>query len=226
MSRTGDASEFWEQPDVVRSFAERAPDVRVAALLEGDVGAAIRRALDIGCGGGRNTLLLAQHGIEVHAVDSSHAMVVETRRRLGELLGETEAAARVQLRHMDQLDHYPDAHFDLVLAIGVWHSAGSWAEWQRAVRAAVRVLVPGGRVLLSHFTPATDLTGGGVRRVPGEPHTYEGFESGQAVLLDLETAVLELGRLGLEPVRPPEVLVTEKDGGRRVSVTGEMRRRG
>lgn len=216
---------FWEQPAVVRDFAEREPDVRLAALLESDAGRGIRRALDIGCAGGRNTVFLARHGIAVDAVDASRAMVLETRRRLGEVIGRAAAEAQVTMRRMDDLQGYPDACFDLVLALGIWHSAESWDEWQRAVREAVRVLVPGGRLLLSQFSPQTDLTGRGINPVPGEPHTYEGFESGRAVLLEAETILPELRRLGLESVRPLEVLATLKDPGRRVSVTGELVRR-
>ncbi|NJD10114.1 MAG: class I SAM-dependent methyltransferase [Gemmatimonadetes bacterium] len=220
-----DPNPFWEQPDIVRDFADRAPDVRLVALLESPAARDIRRALDIGCAGGRNTVLLAQHGIEVHALDAARAMVAETRRRLHATLDEGTAATRVQQRRMDELDCYPDAHFDLVLALGIWHSAGSWAEWQRAVAEAARVLAVRGRLLLSHFTPRTELTGCGVQAVPGEPHTYEGFESGRAVLLERAEIVSELRPIGLEPIRPLEVLTTEKDGGRRVSVTGELVRR-
>ena len=217
-------SEFWERAEIVRDFAERAPDVRLAALLEAE-GATFRRALDIGCAGGRNTVYLASRGIEVHAVDASSAMVAETRRRLAEVVGEGPAAARVRQRRMDDLGDYPDEHFDLVLALGIWHSAASWPEWQRAVAEATRVLVPEGRLLLSQFTPQTDLTGEGIRPVPGQPHSFAGFESGPAVLLDLETILPALAQHGLEPVRPPEVLVTEKEVGRRVSVTAELIRR-
>lgn len=219
-------NDFWEQPDVVREFAERAPDVRLAALLESGTAGGIQRTLDIGCAGGRNTVYVARRGIEVHAVDASSAMVAESRRRLSEIIGAPAAAARVRQRRMDDLGCYPDGYFDLILALGIWHGAESWAEWQGAVREAVRVLAPRGRVLLSQFTPATDLTGRGIRPVSGEPHTYEGFESGRAVLLDVETIVPELRQLGLEPVRPLEVLVTEKEVGRRVSVTGELQRTG
>jgi len=214
---------FWEQPDVVSSFAERAPDVRLAVLVDSGVLASGGRVLDIGCAGGRNTVFLAQHGFEVHALDSSQAMVAETRRRLSAVLGVQPARERVRTGQMDELHSFPDSHFDLVLAIGIWHSAKSWAEWERAVSEAARVLKPAGRLLLSQFTPATDLTGRGIRAVPGERHTYEGFESGRAVLLGLEDMVGELARLGLAPVRPLEVLTTEQDGSRRVSVTGELR---
>jgi SAM-dependent methyltransferase len=218
------ASSFWEQPEVVQSFAARGPDVRLAQLLARDGAAGYRRALDIGCAGGRNTVYLAQCGIEVHAVDAAHAMIAETRRRLSGIMGAAAAAERVRLGRMDDLGRHPDTHFDLVLALGIWHSAADWSEWRRAVAEAVRVLVPGGRLLLSHFTPATDLTGAGICPVAGEPHTYEGYDSGRAVLLELAEIEPELRGFGLKPVRPLEVLATEKDGGRRVSVTGELER--
>jgi SAM-dependent methyltransferase len=218
-------SDFWERPDVVQSFAAREPDVRLVRLLADSGAGAYRRALDIGCAGGRNTIYLAQQSIEVHAVDGSSAMVAETRRRLAAVLGEANARSRVQQGRMDELGRFPDGHFDLVLALGIWHSAADWGEWRRAVAAATRVLSRGGLLLLSHFTPATDLTGDGVRAVAGEPHTYQGFESGRAVLLEAEELVKQLRAHGLEPVQPLTVLVTEKDGGRRVSATGELVRR-
>jgi 2-polyprenyl-3-methyl-5-hydroxy-6-metoxy-1,4-benzoquinol methylase len=70
---------FWERPETVDRFASRDPDHRLQRLI-GEYGrpAAIR-ALDLGCAGGRNTVLLAQRGFDVRALDASSAMVERTR---------------------------------------------------------------------------------------------------------------------------------------------------
>ncbi len=209
------ADDFWEHPDVVDRFATRAPDQRLLALLAEYDEPASSRVLDVGCAGGRNTVLLAERGFDVHARDTSTAMVEETRRRVAEILGEREAAERVRLGRMDDLTEFDDGAFDLVVSLGVLHNAGSWAEWERAVAETARVLRPGGRLLLSQFTPETDLTGEGVRPIPGEPHLYEGFPAGRATLLEPDVLDAEMRRYGFVT----EVATTV---GR--TITGETRR--
>ncbi|MFW6206096.1 MAG: class I SAM-dependent methyltransferase [Gemmatimonadota bacterium] len=213
------SDEFWEDPERVERFAERDPDHRLVALVEeyGDPGAV--RVLDLGCAGGRNTVFLAERGFDVWALDASAAMVERTRDRLAGLMGEEEVRRRVRRRRMDDLSEYPDHRFDLVVSLGVQHSARTWAEWERAAAETARVLVPGGRLLFTQFTPDVDLTGEGVTSVPGEPHVYTGFPAGRAVLVDAETLDRELATRGLRPEVPSEtVRVDLEDGGRRVSV--------
>lgn len=216
--------DFWEDPEVVARFASRAPDLRLLALLEEYDDPSATRVLDIGCAGGRNTVLLAERGFDVHARDTSSAMVAETRRRVAELLGEEEAEARVRLGAMDELGEFDDGAFDLVVSLGVMHSARSWAEWERTAAETARILRSGGRLLLSQFTPETDLTGSGVRPVPDERHCYEGLPGGRAILLDPATLDAELARFGFEPEGPTTVGRTVTEETRRVSANGLYRR--
>lgn len=211
---------FWDSPENVARFAERAPDVRLAALVPGFGDPRAVRVLDLGCAGGRNTVFLARLGFDVRAVDASEAMVDETRRRLATLLGEAEAARRARVGRMDDLGWAPDAGFDLVVALGIYHCAQSRREWDRALSETARVLAPGGRLLVSVFTPETDLTGRGIVPVPGEPHLYEGFESGRSVLVDAETLDAELARHGLSAVVPTVLARPKAEVGRRVSANG------
>jgi SAM-dependent methyltransferase len=213
-------NEFWESPENVERFAAREPDARLAALVPGYADPRAVRVLDVGCAGGRNAVFLARHGFDVHAVDSSEAMVAETRRRLAPLLGESEAARRVRVGRMDDLGWAPGGSFDLVVALGVYHCAQSREEWDRSLSETARVLAPGGRLLVSVFTPETDLTGRGIAPVPGEPNVYEGFESGRSVLVDGQTLDAELARHGLSCVVPTVLARRHVEVGRRVSANG------
>ena len=115
------ADDFWEDPAQVTRFAEREADLRLAALLPSFAHPARTRVLDLGCAGGRNAALLASEGFDVHALDASAAMVAHTRERLAALLGVAEAERRVRQGRMDDLSAYPAAHFDLVIALGIYH---------------------------------------------------------------------------------------------------------
>ncbi len=211
---------FWESPENVERFALREPDVRLAGLVAGLPDPRGVRALDLGCAGGRNAVFLARLGFDVCAVDASEAMAAETRRRLAPLLGEAEAARRVRVGRMDDLGWAPPVSFDLVVALGIYHCAQSRIEWDRSLSETTRVLAPGGKLLVSVFTPETDLTGRGIAPVPGEPHVYEGFESGRSFLVDAPTLDAELARHGLFAVVPTALARPKVEVGRRVSANG------
>jgi SAM-dependent methyltransferase len=212
------AEPFWEQPEVVDQFAARAPDHRLVRLIERYDQPATTRVLDLGCAGGRNTVLLAERGFDVRAVDASRAMVERTRERVAPVLGPAAARERIRLGRMDDLSAFADASFDLVVALGIYHGATSLREWERAVAETSRVMRPGARLLVNHFTPEVDLTGEGVRPVAGEPGVYEGLADGRGVLLDAADLDAAMARHALVPEVPSETVRVETDRGRRVSV--------
>lgn len=216
--------EFWERAETVERFAARDPDLRLLALLDSRSDPAPLSVLDIGCAGGRNTVLLARRGHDVHALDASSAMVSETRRRLAAILGEVEAMRRVRQGRMDALP-FADADFDLVLSLGVLHMATTWEEWSRAVDEAARVLHSGALLLLSEFTPETRPSGETLVPVDGRPHVFEGFSRGRAVLIEAPTLDAEMARRGLLPVTPSVIASGETERGRRVSVNACFRKR-
>lgn len=97
------------------------------------------RALDLGCGGGVHTELLAREGFEVTACDVSPVGVETTRRRLAA----AGLSAALFVADLARVELPPD-HFDLVLCVSVLDSAGPEAAREGVVRAA-RALLPGGR---------------------------------------------------------------------------------
>lgn len=211
---------FWERDEQVEKFASRDPDRRLRKLLGGYDDPASVTALDLGCAGGRNAELLARAGVHVWAVDTSRAMVEETRRRLAGALGPEEARRRVRRASMTDLGSFPDGTFDLVVALGVYHNASSPEEWERALAETERVLTDGGRVLVANFAPGTDLTGDGLEPVPGTEHLYEGAPSGPLYLLTADELDAEMRGRGLRSVEPTETVEVDADPGRRVTVNG------
>ncbi len=209
---------IWEEPESVAKFAGRDPDLRLLELLDGHGDPEEVRVLDLGCAGGRNSEVLARRGFDLHALDASRAMVAHTRRRLRPLLGERQADCRVRLGRMDDLGEFAGGCFDLVIALGIYHNAASRGEWDSALAETARVLKVGGRLLVANFTPQTDLTGKGVRRVPGESHLYDGFPSGRSFLVDQETLDAEMGRVGLGVDVPSRTVRVDTAVGQRVVV--------
>jgi len=215
------ATPFWELPENVERFAAREPDVRLVELIREYPTPSAVRVLDLGCAAGRNAVVLAQKGFDLDAVDASEAMVTRTRERLAPILGADRVERRVRVGRMHELAWVPDESFDLVVALGIYHCAESRAEWDRALSETARILVPGGKLLVSVFTPETDLTGRGTRVVAGEPHVYEGFDTGgRHFLVDAEELDQEMLRHGLTPVEPTRIARPKVEIGRRVSANG------
>lgn len=216
---------FWDQPETVARFAGRAPDHRLTRLAAGVRTPTAHRVLDLGCAGGRNTVFLAEGGFDVQARDASLPMVQRTREAVRPVLGAEAAERRVRVGRMDDLGDFEDEAFDLVVALGLYQNAETLAEWEKALDETARVLAPGGRVLVAHFTPEVDLTGEGTRPVPGQPHVFEGLPGGRAVLVDADALDAAMARRGLEPEEPSETVRVETERGRRVTVNALYRKR-
>jgi SAM-dependent methyltransferase len=211
---------FWEASENVERFAAREPDVRLGELIREYPNPSAMRVLDLGCAAGRNTVLLAQDGFDVEAVDSSAAMIAKTRERLAPILGASEAERRVRVGRMTDLSWIPDDAFDLIVALGLYHCAESRSEWDHALSETARILKRAGKLLVSVFTPETDLTGRGTHPVPGEPDVYEGFDSGRVFLVDADRLDREVARHGLAPLEPTRTARPKVEVGRRVSANG------
>jgi len=99
--------------------------------------------LEIGCGGGRCTVALAQRGYLVQALDSVTEMLTSTQEQAAEAGVSSTISTTVGDAHALT---FPNSCFGLVLAIGVLpylHSP------QKALREMARVLKPGGFLLVT-----------------------------------------------------------------------------
>ena len=104
------------------------------------------RALAVADGEGRNSVWLAEHGAQVHAVEVS-PIALEKSRALAQARGVT-----IQFEQADLLTwHWPEAEYDLVVAIFIQFASPSQRE---PIIAGIRhALKPGGVLILQGYTP-------------------------------------------------------------------------
>ncbi len=119
-----------------------------------------RRALDLGCGTGRLTRALTEAGASVTALDMTPEMLSRAREKLrGQSIGWVRYALPSPLPFRDET-------FDLiVLGLVIEHIA----ELSPVLVESARVLVPGGRIIMSVLHP--DRTAEGQRARFIDPET-------------------------------------------------------
>ncbi len=142
-------------------------------------GLTVGRALDLGCGEGRNAVWLAQRGWQVTGVDFSQ-VGLDKAARLAEQRG-----VWVQWLRADLVDYVPPpAAFDFV-AILYLHIAG--AAMREVLRRAAVALAPGGTLLVVGHDPTNIQEGYGGPQDPAILMTPD--ESAEALAdLDVERA--------------------------------------
>jgi cyclopropane fatty-acyl-phospholipid synthase-like methyltransferase len=129
--------------------------------------------LDLGAGGGRHSLMLAQEGFQVVALDVSDTALRLLDRR----------AKRMGLRNLVAVRHemkdlpFVDGYFDAVLSTNVIHH-GSRADIRQVLSEVRRVLRAGGRALLVVISANDFRVGDGRALEPGTRVFTDGEEEG------------------------------------------------
>lgn len=143
-------NQFWNNDTIVTYFSQKPPDPRIKFRLEKVTARKEKKALDLGCGGGRHTQMLCELGFDTYACDVNEEMVQETHNRLSQALGNL-VGERIVHANMLELP-YENDFFDVAITTGVLHQAKSIEEYQRAITELSRVLKLGGVVALNIFT--------------------------------------------------------------------------
>ncbi len=157
-------------------FAQSAPNALLMRFAEGEtVRSGHHRALDLGCGAGRNAVPLAASGWNILGLDLSWPMLVAASAR-GIEAGVADRLAWA----MAPMESIPTKgqSFDLIIAHGIWNLAPSVALFRRAVEEAARVAHH--ETALFVFTFSRNTLPPDVPSVPGEPfilHSSRGNHS-------------------------------------------------
>ena len=197
------AGSNWSSPGTVSGFARSAPNAVLMRFAELEaVRSPAGRALDLGCGAGRNAIPLASSGWDVIGLDLSWPMLVAASARGTEAgLGDRLAWA---LAPMDRIP-LADRSVDLIIAHGIWNLASSAELFRRAVDEAARVARPGAGLFVFAFSRNTFPAG--TEAVNGEPFVYTQFSGAPQCFLTDSQLVEEMARVGFTP--DPAVSMTE-----------------
>src|SRR6478735_5713029 len=185
----------WSDPSTVAGFAQSPPNAVLMRFAQKELQRSQRaRALDVGCGAGRNAVPLARLGWTVIGTDLSWPMLcaAAARRR------EDRLDDRLHLA-LAQMESIParDGSFDLVIAHGIWNLARSAAQFRLALGEAARVAKPGAALFV--FTFSRNTLPPRTEPVAGEPFVFTQFSGEPQCFLTEAQLVTELGRLGFVP---------------------------
>lgn len=137
-------TDAWKNPEMVAWYHQRMVENRGTSRLKNQVEADLckryavgPRLLDVGIGTGRGSLPLARAGFEVTGVDSSQAMLEQTRKLAG------DTPIRLQQGDLGNLK-FVDGEFDGIMSLNVLVHFPNWreilAEWRRVARLGGRIL--------------------------------------------------------------------------------------
>ena len=100
------------------------------------------KALDVGCGTGTYSVMMAQNGYEVTGIDFVEAALEMARDRA------TAAEVSIAFEQADVCAYTPQESFDLVLDSGCLHSLSDKHKYRQNLLSWLR---PGGQFILVHF---------------------------------------------------------------------------
>jgi ubiquinone/menaquinone biosynthesis C-methylase UbiE len=187
------AGSSWSVPATVDGFARAAPNPVLVRYAEQEARRGGSRALDVGCGAGRNAVPLAMSGWKVTGVDLSLPMLQAGAAR-GAAAGVRECIAWV-LAPMEALP-VADRSADLIIAHGIWNLAPSAAVFRRAVDEAARVARPDAGLFV--FTFSRNTFPAHVAPVAGETFVFTEFSGERQCFLTEDQLERELARVGFE----------------------------
>jgi SAM-dependent methyltransferase len=184
-----DSRSPWTRADTVAGFVQSPPNATLTAFAEDELRRLGRRAraIDVGCGAGRNAVALAAAGWDVLGIDLSLPMLVAAAERRAEerLAGRLDVA----LAAMDAIPAR-EGTADLVIAHGIWNLARSAAEFRRGVREASRVSQPGAALFV--FTFSRNTLPPHATPVTGEPFVFTDFSGAPQCFLTEAQLMAEL----------------------------------
>lgn len=104
----------------------------------------VKRVLDLGCGTGRHTLLLAKNRFQVYGIDISLEGVNNTRQTLNKV----GLKANVSVGNIYKKLPYPDSFFDAIISIQTLHHSTT-KEIKKLIGEIERILSSNGCIFIT-----------------------------------------------------------------------------
>ncbi len=138
---------YWELQGTADFFRDKEPDILVEKAIT-EIRSNGKNAIDIGCGGGRNTLSLSKSGFDVSILDKYEIMLNTTKKILSE---NNFKIIHEKLQDISSLD-LKESTYDILLAIGVLHQNKSKISLVASVKVIYNSLKLGGIFVYNVFT--------------------------------------------------------------------------
>lgn len=153
-------------------FGWQGPHELAIALAREMRGWGMRRVLDVGCGGGRHLVYLAEEGFEVYGTDRSVAALAISQERL------EKEGLKATLRRCDMTEvPFPGEFFDAVLSVYVLHH-NTLENIRKAVGEISRALKRGG-LFFANLSGRGDHKEGKGKKIEAETYICDsGIEAG------------------------------------------------
>jgi SAM-dependent methyltransferase len=183
----------WSNPETVAGFTTSQPNPELIRFAQREFHASANRCLDIGCGAGRNAIMLAGEGWRVVGIDLSLAML-----RAAVLRARNQELSRFQVA-LAPMDRLParSRSFDLIVAHGIWNLARSADEFRRGIAEAARVAAVDAALFVFTFSRST--LPAAAAPVVGEPFVFTQFSGEPQCFLTEDQLVSELREVGFVP---------------------------
>jgi ubiquinone/menaquinone biosynthesis C-methylase UbiE len=203
--------EYWKDPQVVGDFASLPVQGYWRDYFADIIGKG-KKALDLGCGGGRYTEMLTSMGFDVVAADLSEEMLSVTRKRVDSLSGMNPLVVQANMSKLP----FESEWFDVVLTNGVLHNAENCCTFERAVSEISRVVARDGKVCLNVFFDDGQNTN--VERV--SERVFKTADELPMTLYEKDDLLKVLGEAGIVPEGEIKTYHRDMDVGKRSVMRG------
>lgn len=108
-----------------------------------------KKILDIGCGGGNNTLKLLQmtRPLDCDMVDLSQPMLERAKQRITAVNTGEVRLFQEDIRTVD----LPQGHYDIIMAAMVLHHLRDDSDWENTFQKLYKLTAPGGSIWIADF---------------------------------------------------------------------------